>query len=140
ERQLRTTDGVWTIVMVHQPPFSCSREGDADVRRAWVESLERNGVDLVLSGHEHNYQRLSSATGTTYIVTGGGGDTLYDVDDDCELRDPTLMAADDDDFHFFVVEGSRERIDAQAIGMDASVLDRFTIRSREKEVDRPAAE
>src|SRR5881398_3668457 len=47
-----------------------------------------HGVDLVLMGHEHNYERtnplrgnqvVSAGQGTTYITTGGGGQALYRV-------------------------------------------------------------
>ena len=39
--------------------------------------FERYGVDLVLSGHDHNYQRFAPRHGVTYVVHGGGGQELY---------------------------------------------------------------
>jgi hypothetical protein len=36
----------------------------------------QNGVDLVFSAHDHGYER-SVVTGTTYIVTAGGGAPMY---------------------------------------------------------------
>jgi hypothetical protein len=34
-------------------------------------------VQLVLSGHDHNYQRFAGRDGVTYVVHGGGGAGLY---------------------------------------------------------------
>ena len=74
---LRRTDAVWKVVAFHHPPFSCGGYlGDQRVRRALVPLFERRDVDLVLSGHDHNYQRFRRA-GVTYVVHGGGGARLY---------------------------------------------------------------
>ena len=126
-RQLRTSRKSWTIVVMHQPPYSCSRGGDPEIRERWVPLLEEYEVDLVLSGHEHNYQRFADA-GTTFVVTGGGGDRLYPVGD-CDASFPPLVGSDDENYHFFVFEGSATRFEGAAVGMDGSVLDRFTIRN-----------
>lgn len=34
--------------------------------------FERYGVDLVLSGHDHDYQRDWLISGVTYLVSGAG--------------------------------------------------------------------
>jgi 3',5'-cyclic AMP phosphodiesterase CpdA len=125
--QLRSARLDWTIVIMHQPPYSCSRGGDPQVREHWAPLLEEYEVDLVISGHEHNYQRFLSDEQTTYVVTGGGGDRLYPVGD-CDASFPPLVVSDDENHHFFVFEGSATRLEGAAIGMDGSVLDQFTIR------------
>jgi hypothetical protein len=35
--------------------------------------LEKYKVDLVLSGHDHDYERIAPQNGVHYVVTGGGG-------------------------------------------------------------------
>ena len=35
--------------------------------------FESYGVQLVLSGHDHNYQRFAAQNGVTYVVHGGRG-------------------------------------------------------------------
>ncbi len=53
----------WTIVAFHHPPFGMASEGhelriwQQWIRVAVVPILEKYKVDLVLSGHVHNYQR-----------------------------------------------------------------------------------
>lgn len=64
----------WTIVFAHKPPFSSGEHGsDGNFRKHFVPVLERHKVPLVLSGHEHDYERTKVLNGVTYIVTGGGG-------------------------------------------------------------------
>ena len=46
-----------------------------DVRRAFTPLFERHGVQLVLSGHDHDYQRSVPINGVTYVVTGGAAGT-----------------------------------------------------------------
>jgi hypothetical protein len=68
----------WKIVVFHHPAWSCGAyRGNTAVMRNWVPLFERYGVDLVLSGHDHNYQRFAPRHGVTYIVHGGGGQHLY---------------------------------------------------------------
>jgi hypothetical protein len=57
-----------------------SHGSDAGVREVWVPLFDKHGVDLVINGHNHGYERTTpirngtpSDTGTTYICAGGGG-------------------------------------------------------------------
>jgi acid phosphatase type 7 len=36
-------------------------------------------VQLVFSGHDHDYERTLPMTGVTYVVTGGGGKSIRSV-------------------------------------------------------------
>ncbi|MGH8947148.1 MAG: metallophosphoesterase family protein, partial [Acidimicrobiia bacterium] len=59
-----------TILVFHHPPLSCSSHGDTvSVLESWVPRFD-DDVVLVLSGHDHNYQRFESS-GISYVVTGG---------------------------------------------------------------------
>jgi hypothetical protein len=64
ETKLKRPHDGWTIVVMHQPIFTCSRIEDTPaIGEAWRPLFERHGVDLVLQGHDHCYHRLSSADG-----------------------------------------------------------------------------
>jgi Calcineurin-like phosphoesterase len=66
----------WRIVVLHHPPFSAGYQGsDEAVRRAFVPVFERHGVQLVLSGHDHDYQRSRPVHGVTYVVSGAAAGT-----------------------------------------------------------------
>lgn len=63
EQDLAATDKDWIIAYWHHPPYSFGTH-DSDVERELIEMrqqavpiLESHGVDLVLCGHSHNYER-----------------------------------------------------------------------------------
>lgn len=70
----------WTIVMMHHAPYSASKHGSTKrLQEHWVPLFEAHGVDLVFSGHDHNYERTKpirgnqvadDATAPVYVVAG----------------------------------------------------------------------
>ncbi len=66
------------VALFHYPLFSTGRHGGDELgQRAALEPLfETYGVDLVVSGHDHDYERTVH-DGVTYLVSGGGGAPLY---------------------------------------------------------------
>lgn len=76
ESTLAESDAEWIVVAVHHPPYSAGYQGSAkDVRAEFTPLFERYGVQLVLSGHEHDYQRTEEINGVTYVVSGAGAGT-----------------------------------------------------------------
>ena len=64
----------WTIVYFHRPPFSSGDHGsDDNVRRWFVPLFVKHHVPLVLTAHDHDYERTKPIDGVTYVVSGGGG-------------------------------------------------------------------
>ena len=111
----------------HQPAWSCSRhDSSRQVDRTWVPVLEDHRVALVLNGHDHNYQRFVSPGGVTYVVTGGGGKGLYQLDR-CATGTPRRAAAIVR-HHFTAVEVRDGSLTVSAVGTDGAVLDRAVIR------------
>jgi hypothetical protein len=77
---LARTPRRWVIVYGHRPPFSSGTHGGDDGYKQWfLPILERHHVPLVLSGHDHDYERTRTMGGVTYVVTGGGGEGTGDV-------------------------------------------------------------
>ena len=80
DRALRTSRARWKVAVLHHPPYACGVYfAHAAVVRRWVPLFERYGVHLVLSGHDHNYQRFVPRRGVTYVVHGGGVGSYYAV-------------------------------------------------------------
>jgi hypothetical protein len=58
EETLANTDAKWKLAALHHPPYSSGFHGsNAATREAFVPLFERYGVQIVFSGHEHDYQR-----------------------------------------------------------------------------------
>jgi 3',5'-cyclic AMP phosphodiesterase CpdA len=73
----RPRAAAFRVVVFHQPAAACSfHKPDPGVVRSWVP-LFAGRVDLVLSGHNHTYERFAGAGGLPYVTTGGGGAALY---------------------------------------------------------------
>jgi hypothetical protein len=78
ESTLRSAGQRWRVAALHAPPYSAGKHGsNQQVRAAWSPLFEEYGVQLVVAGHDHNYQVSRPQRGVTYIVSGGGGGSLY---------------------------------------------------------------
>jgi len=82
ERELEKSDkeaGVdLRIAAVHQGPYSAGPHGGAPqlLGTHAAELLVKHNVDLIISGHDHIYER-GEAKKLKYLVSGGGGAPLY---------------------------------------------------------------
>jgi hypothetical protein len=75
---LAGSTALWKIVVYHHPAWTCGAyRSNAAVVKNWVPLFEKYKVNLVLSGHDHNYQRFAPRNGVRYVVHGGGGQHLY---------------------------------------------------------------
>ncbi|MFM5952087.1 MAG: metallophosphoesterase family protein [Micrococcales bacterium] len=72
-QQLAISNANFKIVVLHHPPYSSSKHGSTKVYQ-WPYA--EMGADLVISGHDHSYERIERWSGI-YIVDGTGGAKLY---------------------------------------------------------------
>ena len=121
ERTLRDTGAVWKIVALHHPPYSAGYQGSDPVARASFTPLfQRYGVQLVLSGHEHDYERSVVIAGTTYVVTGAAAGTRRTGEAD--------FTAVSFSWHSYVELGVYpDRIVGRALNQDNRVADEWTL-------------
>jgi hypothetical protein len=89
QADLAATTADWVIAAWHQPPYSKGLLHDSDVEAREIEMrqnilpiLDANGVDLVLNGHSHDYERshlldghygLSTTLTAAMVLDGGDG-------------------------------------------------------------------
>ena len=98
---LAASDAACTVALWHHPRFSTGAYGDTEEMAAMWELLDDAGAELVLSGHEHTYERFvpMSADGTPVDdgmrqwIVGMGGKNHYPADarDDVAARDNTTF-------------------------------------------------
>ncbi|PWU12035.1 MAG: hypothetical protein C5B51_01445 [Terriglobia bacterium] len=134
ENDLASTGAKWRVAYFHHLPYPISHHLDdplcAATRTQFVPILERHGVQLVLTGHEHTYQRskpmragtpVTAGPGTTYITTGGGGGELHPV------VPMDFLAYEKSDYHYLRVEADGSRITVHAIGRTGKEFDRVSL-------------
>ena len=83
----------------------------------WVRASPAVGADVVLVGHDHDYERINPVDGVSYVVTGGGGYSVRRVGH----SDFTAFAASA--FHFIRGEIQRDELYLEAIDASGAVID-----------------
>ncbi|MEX0626379.1 MAG: metallophosphoesterase [Chloroflexota bacterium] len=66
-----------TLAYWHHPRYSSGRHGDDDMTDALWDALAGANADLVLFGHDHDYERTAPIDGMRSFVVGTGGRSLY---------------------------------------------------------------
>ncbi|MCB0034932.1 MAG: metallophosphoesterase [Anaerolineales bacterium] len=75
QEQLASSTAAWQIVYFHHPPYSSGGHGSSEYMQ-WP--FAEWGVDAVLSGHDHHYERLE-VDGIPYFVNGVGGHSVRPI-------------------------------------------------------------
>ncbi len=90
---LATSSQFWKFVVFHEPAYATDStqqpRDNANIVNRLVPLFEQYNVDVVLSGHWHNYERMYpllggqvstiEAGGVVYVVTGGGGAGIINI-------------------------------------------------------------
>jgi hypothetical protein len=128
----------WAIVFFHHPAYSSSMHGsDPSMDVNVVPVLDQLHVDLVLNGHDHDYERsfpmlggtptttggpdYTDPAGTIYVVTGGGGKDLYDA------GTSSFTAFSESVHHVTRLDIAGPTLRLTAVRSDGTVLDRMSI-------------
>ena len=118
----------FSVVSMHRPFLTCGDTGDQpDWRAAFEPVFIENGVLLVLAGHMHGYERFE-VPGLTYVVSGGGGGVLGDVDANVATR-PDLAAlrvVGKKEYNALLVEVGPTGFDATVVNDAGETIDAFT--------------
>jgi 3',5'-cyclic AMP phosphodiesterase CpdA len=118
---LATTDAVWRIVLLHHPPYSAGYQGsNVAARNAIAPIVERHHVQLVLSGHDHDYQRSLPINGVIYVVSGAGSGTR-------RTGDASFTAQSFSSRHILDVSVFADRMVVRAVVHDGTVADEFVV-------------
>lgn len=119
------------LVFVHSPAFPtgahighCLDLYPADRDALW-EVVKSCNIDIVFSGHEHNYSRtiIGYEKGIWQVITGGGGEKLRDKFKDKKGVITTPIAK----YHFVIVDIEPDGIEVSAVSSEGKLLDRFKI-------------
>lgn len=128
EKNLAASNAKWKIAFLHEPAWSSNEHGSSErVQDAFGATLEKHGVQLVLAAHDHGYERTRPIRGVTYVVSGGGGESLYS---DWEEPAPEWSVARGAEYHVTLLEIHPDRIEGRVVPtVGGKLSDSFTIGS-----------
>ncbi len=110
------------VMFMHNPPYSSGEHGsDLQLREVVGELAKRYGVELVITGHDHDYERTKSIAGTTYIVSGSAGAPIRPVHPQA-FTDATRTEP-----HYVLVDVDRNQIALRAVNLRGEVFDSAVI-------------
>ncbi|MDB5982422.1 MAG: acid phosphatase [Pseudomonas sp.] len=71
---------VWRVVAAHHPLRNIGEHGEnSRLMTELLPVLKRLHVDLYLAGHDHNQQLILHEDEPAWVISGGGGQTLYSL-------------------------------------------------------------
>lgn len=117
--------GTCRLAFMHRPYLSAGLHGDTLSLGSLWRTL-RGHARLVLSGHDHDMQRLRRRDGLTQYVSGAGGRARYALDS----GDRRLAFGRDDRFGALRIELSADRAKLEFRSATGAVLDRSEVRCR----------
>jgi 3',5'-cyclic AMP phosphodiesterase CpdA len=120
----------WNLLMHHKPMWNAGQHVDdaTTIRAAWGSAIDDAKVDLVLNGHDHDYQRtkklragVPTVDGTTIVVVGSAGAPLYDVTAQSWTEKVEKTNS------FAILRIRRTMLQLDAFHLDGSALDSFIL-------------
>ncbi len=122
-KSITQSKATWKFAVFHQPPYSSGLHGGTNVVKKYYSPVLENGIDVVLNGHDHDYERFAPKGTATYIVTGAGGAVRYPKKHD----EPDSVFYDNQNWSFsaFTIEG--KFLKAQQIATSGTILDEWRL-------------
>jgi Calcineurin-like phosphoesterase len=122
ETELAADTSEWKICFFHHPPYSSAKAHGSDKQlREVVEPIfVKYGVNVVLTGHDHVYERIKPQKGIYYFVSGAGGKLRSG---DIDKRSPLTDRAFDKDMHFMLFEVVGDQLYFQVISRTGDTVD-----------------
>lgn len=146
EQDLAASQAAWTVVFFHHPPWSTGAHGSQLLmRREFNPLFEKYGVDLVITGHDHHYERThplkgeavasAEAGGVAYLVVGSGGASLRTL----SSSKPAWSAVrNNKDYGFLDVNVVEGTLTANLVTPSGAVVDTFTLTKQLPPQEQPA--
>jgi predicted phosphodiesterase len=124
KRDLAACRAQWILVALHEPMFNVGGYASQWGREDFLPVLEEHGVDVVVAGHSHIYERFvpigpPGRKPLIHIVSGGGGAPMYRP-----VPSPALAGGiGQSELHYCLFEVSGNRCDITVKRPDGSVMD-----------------
>ncbi|HEX8148223.1 MAG TPA: metallophosphoesterase [Pyrinomonadaceae bacterium] len=134
EEKLKADTSAWKVAFFHHPPYSSGGKHGSEVElREVVEPLfVRYGVNVVLAGHEHFYERVKPQKGVYYFISGAGGKLRKG---DVQKGSPLTAKAYDADMSFMLVEMTKDEMHFQVISRTGETVDSGVLPNQRRAVN-----
>ena len=131
EDELAKDTSEWKICFFHHPPYSSGGKHGSDTQlREVVEPLfVKYGVNVVLAGHEHFYERIKPQQGIYYFISGGGGKLR---EGDVKANSPLTEKFYDRDMSFMIAEIVKDEMYFQVISRTGETVDSGVLKNQKK--------
>lgn len=134
ENDLRNSSRPWKVVICHIPAYcSGGHNEDANMKAMSSNIFEKQGVNLVLSGHSHFYQH-NLVNGIHHLVIGSAGAPLHDPVN----ASYTIKSAKD--YNYAIGDVTPTSLHLMVYNAAGAVLDSFDLRKGGTSVGRTEAE
>lgn len=113
---------VWKFAFFHDPPYTEGRHSpNTNIQEILVPLFEQYKINMVFNGHNHCYER-GYKNGIYYIVTGGGGASLYSW-----KRDDPVIEIFEKKFHYCLLNISGKQLQFFVYDNSDNLLDSLSI-------------
>jgi hypothetical protein len=119
KKALAASISTFNVIVFHHAPYSSGQHGSTNYMR-WP--FKEWGADVVLSGHDHIYERLQ-VNGIPYFVNGIGGAEIYDI----RTILPESQVRFNQDFGAMRVEATSAYMKFQMFTRAGVLVDEYTI-------------
>ncbi|MGC8927305.1 MAG: metallophosphoesterase [Myxococcota bacterium] len=128
-KTLKMPEAVWAglrIAVFHESAYTdgwghCDYDGNLQIRSSLIPVLEKGGVNLILNGHTHGYER-GYLNGVYHMIIGGGGGDL-----DSKCNDFPFIQKTNYVHHFIYADVLCDRAIITAVDIDGDIFDSFEI-------------
>jgi predicted phosphodiesterase len=125
----KASDAEWKFVSYHVPSLNFGGHWSAWGYPDALPGLSKAGVDFVLAGHSHMYERFRpvappdgvDGSYVTYITSGGGGALLYNIVSN------VYHAVAKKKYHFCLFDIKDNKLTMDTIGIDGRVIDHIEV-------------
>ena len=122
ENELKGSGEDWKIVFMHHPLYSSGGRHGSDVglREVLEPLMVKYNVSVVLTGHDHFYERIKPQKGIAHFLVGSAGKL---APGDIDKNSPLTARGFDTDYAFLVAEILGDQMYFQAITRTGGIMD-----------------
>jgi hypothetical protein len=127
DKQLAGSGSDWKIAFFHHPMYASGQHGSDEVLKQQLEPMfVKHKVNVVLTGHEHFYERIKPQKGIQHFVVGASaklrkgdisptGLTAFGYDSGYSFM---LVEITGDEFHYQVITDMGQTVDSGVVRKD----------------------